>query len=207
MIETREQQNSAYAQIVASVTKYEDNNIEYYSESDVSRKIITNPVTGTEFIDRYQNQIKSLKNPFKEGYYWLKGELLDLKGLQQAMAGRDAVVRKLADAESKTRSDIVEHEKLSQGKTTLKSLFKSKSGKESEIANLQNIIDATVKDIEDYKKLIDFLTVYHGQVAINKFKAEKGRNYLKLLHQFSAKEISNSHLNASLWNDVNNMIS
>jgi hypothetical protein len=101
MIETREQQNSAYAQIVASVTKYEDNNIEYYSESDVSRKIITNPVTGTEFIDRYQNQIKSLKNPFKEGYYWLKGELLDLKGLQQAMAGRDAVVRKLADAEDK----------------------------------------------------------------------------------------------------------
>ena len=162
MIETREQQNSAYAQIVASVTKYEDNNIEYYSESDVSRKIITNPVTGTEFIDRYQNQIKSLKNPFKEGYYWLKGELLDLKGLQQAMAGRDAVVRKLADAESKKRSDIVEHEKLSQGKSTLKSLFKSKSGKESEIANLQNIIDATVKDIEDYKKLIDFLTVYHG---------------------------------------------
>jgi hypothetical protein len=55
MIETRELQNSAYAQIVASVTKYEDNNIEYYSESDVSRKIITNPVTGTEFVDRYQN--------------------------------------------------------------------------------------------------------------------------------------------------------
>ena len=82
MIETREQQNTAYAQIVAAVTKYEDNNIEYYSESDVSRKIVTNPVTGTEFVDRYQNQIKSLKNPFKEGYYWLKGELLDLKGLQ-----------------------------------------------------------------------------------------------------------------------------
>jgi hypothetical protein len=55
MIETRELQNSAYSQIVASVTKYEDNNIEYYSESDVSRKIITNPVTGTEFVDRYQN--------------------------------------------------------------------------------------------------------------------------------------------------------
>jgi hypothetical protein len=162
MIETREQQNTAYAQIVAAVTKYEDNNIEYYSESDVSRKIVTNPVTGTEFVDRYQNQIKSLKNPFKEGYYWLKGELLDLKGLQQAMAGRDAVVSKLANAENKKRSDIVEHEKLSQGKTTLKSLFKSKSGKETEMANLQNIIDATVKDIEDYKKLIDFLTVYHG---------------------------------------------
>jgi hypothetical protein len=147
-----------------------------------------------------------LKNPYKEAYYWLKGELLDLKGLQQAMAGREAVVKKLADAEAKRRSDQVEHEKLTQGKTTLKSLFKSKSGKESEIANLQAVIEVTTKDIEDYKKLIDFLTVYHGQVAINKFKQEKGKNYLKLLHQFSAKEISNSHLSATLWNEVFNMI-
>jgi hypothetical protein len=40
--------------------------------------------------------------------------------------------------------------------------------------------------------LIDFLTVYHGQVAIQKFKKEKAQNYLKLLHQFAGKEISNS---------------
>lgn len=105
MIETREQHNDAYAQIIAAVTKYEDNNVEYYSESDVSKKIITNPVTGSEFVEKYQNQIKSLKNPFKESYYWLKGELLDLKGLQEAVAGREAVVRKLAEAESKKRSD------------------------------------------------------------------------------------------------------
>lgn len=78
MIETREQMNTAYTQIVQSITKYEDNNIEYYSESDVSRKIITNPVTGSEFVEKYNNQIKSLKNPYREAYYWLKGELLDL---------------------------------------------------------------------------------------------------------------------------------
>ena len=136
MIETREQQNAAYAQIVTALTKYEDNNVEYYSESDVSKKIITNPVTGSEFVDKYSNQMKSLKNPFKETYYWLKGEFLDLKGLQEAVSGRETVVRKLAEAESKKRSDQVELEKLTQGKTTLKSLFKSKSGKEAEITNL-----------------------------------------------------------------------
>jgi len=80
--------------------------------------------------------MKSLKNPFKETYYWLKGEFLDLKGLQEAVSGRETVVRKLAEAESKKRSDQVELEKLTQGKTTLKSLFKSKSGKEAEITNL-----------------------------------------------------------------------
>jgi hypothetical protein len=55
MIETRELQNAAYTQIVLAVTKYEDNNVEYYSESDVSRKIITNPVTGSEFVEKYSN--------------------------------------------------------------------------------------------------------------------------------------------------------
>lgn len=47
---------------------------------------------------------------------------------------------------------------------------------------MQTAIENANKDIEDYKKLIDFLTVYHGQVAIQKFKTEKARNYLKLLH-------------------------
>ena len=57
---------------------------------------------------------------------------------------------------------------------------------------MQNQIEAANRDIEDYRKLIDFLTVYHGQVAISKFKSEKAKNYLKLIHQYSAKEISNS---------------
>ncbi len=66
-------------------------------------------------------------------------------------------------------------EKLSQGKTTLKNFFKSKSGKENEILNLQAAIEAANRDIEDYKKLVNFLTIYHGQIALPKFKKEKGR--------------------------------
>lgn len=162
MIATREDQNQCYSQIMNHLVRYEDNNVEYYSESDVARRVLTNPVTGSEFTEKYQSQTKFFKNPYKEAYYWLKGELLDLKGLQQAITGRDNVVRKQSETESKKRSDQVEMEKLSQGKTTLKSLFKSKSGKESEIANLQNAIENATKDIEEYKKLVDFLTVYHG---------------------------------------------
>ena len=56
----------------------------------------------------------------------LKGELLDLNGLQQAVSGREAVVRKLADAESKKMSDQVELEKIPMERPL--SLFKSKSG-------------------------------------------------------------------------------
>ncbi len=78
-------------------------------------------------------------------------------------------------AESKKRSEQAELEKLSQGKKTLKSIFQSKSSKENGILNLQASIEVTNKDIEDYKKLVNFLTIYHGQVAIQKFKKEKAK--------------------------------
>jgi dGTP triphosphohydrolase len=186
---------------------YEDNNIEYYSESDMAKKILTNPANGSEFTERYTTQWKQLRNPYKDAYYWLKGELLDLKGLNEALLGRETVVKQQSNAESKKRSDQQELEKLSQGKTTLKSLFKSKSSKETEILSLQASIEVCNKDIEDYKKLVAFLTVYHGEVAIQKFKREKGKQYLRLLLQMASKEISNSHLAATLWHEVMGMIS
>ena len=166
MINTRDEQDSAYNQIMAQFVRYEDNNVEYYSGSDVTKRILTNPATGSEFVERYSQQSKTLKNPFKDAYYWLKGELLDLKGLNEALTGRENVVKQQSASESKKRSDQQELEKLSQGKTTLKSIFKSKSSKESEILNLQAAIEIANKDIEDYKKLIVFLTIYHGEVAI-----------------------------------------
>ena len=148
MIRTRDDQDIAYKQIISGFSKYEDNNLEYYSESDVARRILTNPVSGSEFNDKFNQEWKTLRNPYREAYIWLKGELLDLKGLSQALAGRENVVRLQSSTESKKRSDQQELEKVSQGKTTLKSLFKSKSSKESGISTLQVGIEAANKDIE-----------------------------------------------------------
>lgn len=39
--------------------------------------------------------------------------------------------------------------------------------------NLQAGVEVANKDIEDYKKLVNFLTIYHGQMATQKFKQEK----------------------------------
>jgi hypothetical protein len=91
---------------------------------------------------------------------------------------------------------------LTAGKTSIKNFFKSKSSKENDIVNLQAAIEVANKDIEDYSKLINFLTVYHGQVAIEKFKREKAAHYFKTLNHFCMKEISNSHLSATLWHGV-----
>lgn len=97
---------------------------------------MTNPGSGGEFREKFDDASKLWRNPFREAYIWLKGELLDLKGLNEALLGREQVVKQQSATESKKRNDQYELEKLSQGKTTLKSIFKSKSSKENDILNL-----------------------------------------------------------------------
>lgn len=52
----------------------------------------------------------------------------------------------------------------------MKSFFKSKSGKEADILALQTKIEQANVDIEEYRRLINFITIYHGSLAIDKFK-------------------------------------
>jgi hypothetical protein len=187
---------------MTSLFKYEDNNVEYYSESDVDKRILTNPDVHSDLKDKVDTTFKGLRNPYREAYLVLKGELLDLQGMADAITGREQVVKMQSGCASKIRSDKEEMEKLQQGKTTLKSIFKSSKSKENEILTLQATIEVQNKDLLDYKKLIHWLTIYHGQVAINKFKKEKQRQYLKLMHNMSVKEISNSHLQATFWHSI-----
>jgi len=96
--------------------------------------------------------------------------MLDIQGMIDAIKGRENVMKKQINCESKRRDDQEELEKLSLGKTTLKSFFKSKTGKEQDMIGLQARIEAANVDIEEYRKLINFITIYHGQMAIEKFK-------------------------------------
>ena len=88
---------------------------------------------------------------------------------------------------------------MSLGKTTLKSFFKSKSTIEKDILNYQADIEALNVDIEDYRKLVNFITIYHGHMAIDKFKHHKIAQYYRMLNFFSVREISNAHISATLF--------
>lgn len=199
MIQIRDAQDSSQKQIVNLLMKYEDNNLEYYTESDLTKRHMTNPGHRTDFKEQADGAFKQCKNPYRDAYYWIKGELLDIKGMNEALQGREQVVKMLSATEAKKRNDQQELEKLNLGKKTLKSIFKSKSSKENDMLNLQANIEVANKDIEDYKKLINFLTIYHGQVAIQKFKKEKASQYFKILSGVGAKEITSSHSLANLW--------
>ena len=95
-----------------------------------------------------------------------------------------------------------ELDKRKAGKTTLKSVFKSAEGKAKDITKYENNIKAAEIEIEDFKKLVQFLTIYLHDSAMNNFKKGKQGAYLQMLNGFCVKEISNSHASATLWHSI-----
>ena len=142
------------------------------------------------------------KNSYTDAYLWIKGEYLDVKGMHEALMGREGTMKAMLATEQKKRDNSKELQKLSEGKKTLKSVFKSKTQKESNILTLKASLEIADQEIEDFRKLIQFLTIYHGQVAIPKFKLAKSKLFLKALNNFCVREISNSHLSATLYHSL-----
>jgi hypothetical protein len=194
-VKNHAQSNQDIKQLYTMLMQYEQSAIEYFSENDMNARLLTHPKAG-EFTETVQSSISGFKNPFLEAAVWIKGEMLDIAGMLNAMKGRDIVMKKQLATEGKKRDDQEELEKMSLGKATLKSFFKSKQGKEQDILRLQADIERANVDIEEYRKLISFIVVYQGQFAIEKFKKDKISQYSRMLHQMSVKSVHNMNLYA-----------
>lgn len=201
MMNIRDKQNKAQSELLSNLMKFEDVGIAYYSDADYNKRILTHS-DKPDLKQRIDDQTARLKNPYREAYLWIKGELLEIQGMYDALLGREMVMKAQLAVEQKKRSDQTEMQKLSEGKTTLKSVFKSKSKKEESILNLKATIELADNEISDYRKLTNYLTVYHGQIAIPSFKLAKSRLYLRSLNNFCVKEISNAHLTATLYHGL-----
>jgi sorting nexin-1/2 len=104
MSENRDGQDSSYFNILNTLLKYEEVNVDYYSEQDKMKKILNHPQNG-DFKEKIKSTCQSWKNPFKQAYLSLKGELLDLIGLKESLEGREQVVKLQQQTEAKRRSD------------------------------------------------------------------------------------------------------
>lgn len=129
-----------YADLYSLLMQYEDSAVEYFSENRMEERCLTHPKAG-DLKEHVQTTVQAYKNPFLEAALWIKGEMLDIQGMINAMKGRELVMKRQLATESKKRSDLEELEKLNLGKTTLRSFFKSKDGKEKDIFNLQAAIE------------------------------------------------------------------
>ena len=57
--------------------EYEDKAISYYSEQDYKKRTLTHP-NADDLKERIETSANKWKNPYKDAYIWLKGELLDV---------------------------------------------------------------------------------------------------------------------------------
>ena len=129
-----------YQRIYYNFLKFEDDAVEYLSENDRSKRLLTNPANPDVPGDIVAN-INLWKRSFKDVWVWLKGECLEVKGMMDAMQGRDKLIIAQQKTEEKKRDKQTELDKMSMGKTTLKSFFKSKSTIEKDILNYQADIE------------------------------------------------------------------
>lgn len=106
--------------------QFEDVGIAYYSEQDYNKRVLTHPNAG-ELPAKIEATSKKWKNPYTEAYLWLKGEYLDVQGMYEGLQGRESVMKHQINTEQKKRDDMKELGKLTEGKKTMKSIFKSKS--------------------------------------------------------------------------------
>lgn len=178
--------------------KFEEESVDYFTDGDVGQRILTHPSAG-ELKPKVQDTLTKFKNPFNSVHIWIKGEVLDLRSMLDAMSGREQIMIKSIACEKKRKENNIELEKLQLGKRTMKSLFKSKTSTEKTMLNLQADIETAGNDLEDYRKLINFITLFHGTVMIDKFKRTKIEQYEKVLNQTSMRSISNAHLSATLF--------
>ena len=162
-----------YASVYTQFMQFEDVAVDYFSDTVGAggKRVLTSDEVG-DMREKIANTTKDYKSPFLEASLWIKGEMLDIAGMLNAMKGREAVMKRQLATESKKRDDNSELEKLSLGKTTMRSFFKSKEGKEKDILKYQASIEQCNQDIEEYRKLLNFITVYQGHYAIEKFKKD-----------------------------------
>lgn len=136
-----------YKKIYLNMMAFEDLAIDAYSEGDRTKRVLSHPVAQdlpvkiTENIDKW-------RNPFKDAYLQLRNELLNIKAMMSAMQGRMDQEVLQTKTESRQRDKKVELEKMTLGKTTLKSFFKSKSTINKDIDSYTAAIQQMDVDIE-----------------------------------------------------------
>ena len=87
----------------------------------------------------------------------------------------EEVQRTIIKCQEKKQERQTELDKMTLGKTTLKSFFKSKNTIEKDIVRYQAEIESIDRDTEDYKKLVNFIAINLAEAQILKFKQIKER--------------------------------
>lgn len=129
-----------YQRMYLGFNKFEETAIDYFTDGEITERTLTHPEMG-DSKQKVVDCVNQWKNPLREVYLWVKGEHMDIKAMSDAINGRENVMRTQLSMENKRRDATSELDKLSLGKTTLKSFFQTSTGKSKAMTELQGLIE------------------------------------------------------------------
>ena len=92
----------SYQEIYRAAQRYEDMNLQNYTDMNTQELVLTNPDNAEVFQD-LQSVAGNLQNPYIDIYHWAKGELFDLNALLAAVRERGRCEQSVKDLEKKKR--------------------------------------------------------------------------------------------------------
>jgi len=66
---------------------FEDMAIDTFSDGERTKRVLSHPIA-QELPGQIKDNIEKWRNPFKDAYMTLRGEMLDIKAMMAAMQGR-----------------------------------------------------------------------------------------------------------------------
>jgi hypothetical protein len=141
LVPMKEQELKYYQQFADFLQKYEDGserlNEQLKSLGGASDNVrLVSGDTKAHLKNKLDLLAKELVNPFIHVRNWIKGEMLNLGALIEAISEKEACDSKKQTAIRKLADEKELCEKLGQGKFTIKTMFKSKSGKAKKQATI-----------------------------------------------------------------------
>lgn len=136
----RKMQIIAHGKFGGLLSKYEESTVAVYGLSDFSNNRVFSNTEDSSSRDCIDQIAKKLDNPYRNFKHWIKEEIIDFHALVEAIAQRELLESLKNKTENKKRSSQSTLDKLSSGKKTLKTFFKSSSQKAVDITNLTQTI-------------------------------------------------------------------
>ena len=194
----REESNGLFKELFKVVPVYEEDNMMCYSGGNTAKNVF-GEAAKDETTAKYMTDLKSnMKNPVEWMYWWCRGEIYDIKAIQQAIEQRDNLEKAQIKAKQKVADLREDLEKITQGKSSMRTVFKGSN----DTAQYEMQIDSLDREIENLGNLYDIVSIHLARDAIPALKKRKLKIYQQMLQSFGIAEIGNAHLIASFWNKI-----
>lgn len=145
---------------------------------------------------------EGLKNPYRSMFEWVRVENMELLAIKECIQGLEKIQKFQRDQNERILQKKKDLDNVSQGKSTMKSFVKSITGNKLNGEKLMKDIQDSEKHVDDCEKLICYLTMYISQLAIPRFKQERGSEYFSFLESFCHNEIEANVSQEKLWQKV-----